>query len=750
MATNEERINAAIVQLEGDSEILHGFMHNPNPQTVTTESGVIPTIAKLVVDLSAQVVSVTTEAVTAASSAAASASTAASKATSADSRAAAAEASASNAASSNASAVSQVAAAVAASQASATSSASSLTSSQAAAASASAASTSANSANTKADTALSTASASKSKTDRLLQPSATFPTKREDGADLQLFDKFINTTDGVEYFYTGAGWVSSSASVLSGTVCAYDSIAALKSAKKYSSVYAQCSGYYLAGDGGGGPIRVFVSGKPSGTYVDNGSSIIVPAGGDGSAAWLWCHSGPVVIDWYGATTTSTVDNAPFILKAAQSGATVIIPQGKVYSVSGVEITDKSNFTITGGGQLRLMDLSNKPVLRATRCTNWQFNNVKIDGNKAGQNNTADRNLGSCLFAYMSSDWKIINCEAINGYSGACILAIDNSGDATEVQTNGLIGWNTIKDGGGATAVTLCDGIFANSDNTLIVGNTIHNVSDYGIAADYSRNLKIVDNSIRQVGFVGIGILGAYDWDVSNNRIQQGGIGIAVTLSGNTAISPYISRDVRISGNIISDITNAGGLLGDGIFVDPSALDIEVSLNKIRNVFRGIACSSANCLVIGNTIRDAVDRGLFVDPAGSIVYGNKAIRCGVTSYYGSSISNKTLFEDTSVGAIAATTFLNNWVNVGGSYDVAGFLRQGGIVRLCGQVKSGSSNGSPIFILPVGYRPKTPVRVAVPGDTVGGVANILIDISGNVIHLSGAVAEVHLANISFVTA
>jgi hypothetical protein len=153
MATNEERINAAIVQLEGDSEILHDFMHNPNPQTVTTESGVIPTIAKLVVDLSAQVIGVTTEAVTAASSAAASASTSASKAAVAEGRAADAEASAASAASSASSAGGQVAAAVAASQASATSAASALTASQAASASAQGAAASAGAASAAAELA---------------------------------------------------------------------------------------------------------------------------------------------------------------------------------------------------------------------------------------------------------------------------------------------------------------------------------------------------------------------------------------------------------------------------------------------------------------------------------------------------------------------------------------------------------------------------------------------------------------------
>jgi len=50
---------------------------------------------------------------------------------------------------------------------------------------------------------------------------------------------------------------------------------------------AQVAGYYAAADGGGGPTRVLLTGQPPGTYTDNGGSIIVPTGGNGSAAWLW-------------------------------------------------------------------------------------------------------------------------------------------------------------------------------------------------------------------------------------------------------------------------------------------------------------------------------------------------------------------------------------------------------------------------------------------------------------------------------
>ena len=59
----------------------------------------------------------------------------------------------------------------------------------------------------------------------------------------------------------------------------------------------QVLGYYESGDGGGGPLRVW---KTDGPYVDNGGSIIVPTGGDGSGAWVWEYSGAINVKWFGA------------------------------------------------------------------------------------------------------------------------------------------------------------------------------------------------------------------------------------------------------------------------------------------------------------------------------------------------------------------------------------------------------------------------------------------------------------------
>ena len=72
---------------------------------------------------------------------------------------------------------------------------------------------------------------------------------------------------------------------------------------RFAGDTAVALGYYAHGDGGGGPLRVWKTGV-IGTYVDNGGSIIVPVGGDGSGAWVWSADWPVRPTYYGQSDDS--------------------------------------------------------------------------------------------------------------------------------------------------------------------------------------------------------------------------------------------------------------------------------------------------------------------------------------------------------------------------------------------------------------------------------------------------------------
>jgi hypothetical protein len=106
------------------------------------------------------------------------------------------------------------------------------------------------------------------------------------------------------------------------------SISALKALTISAGKRVQTDGYYVAGDGGANSFYA-ATGAGAGTYVDDGGCVILPTGGDGSAAWLCINLNQVSIKQYGAkadgvmtlnygtgvTTISGTDNATRIQSA---------------------------------------------------------------------------------------------------------------------------------------------------------------------------------------------------------------------------------------------------------------------------------------------------------------------------------------------------------------------------------------------------------------------------------------------------
>lgn len=92
------------------------------------------------------------------------------------------------------------------------------------------------------------------------------------------------------------------------------------------------NGYYTDGDGGGGPRRILFKDQPAGTYVNNGGSVIVPTGGDGSAAWLWEWSDAYNIKWFGAKGDGTNDST-FIQAAIDTGKSLVFTDGSFNALS---------------------------------------------------------------------------------------------------------------------------------------------------------------------------------------------------------------------------------------------------------------------------------------------------------------------------------------------------------------------------------------------------------------------------------
>ena len=118
-------------------------------------------------------------------------------------------------------------------------------------------------------------------------------------------------------------------------------------------------GYYVNGDGGGG-IFYGVTGAAAGSYVDNGGTVIIPIGGDGSSAWIregYIVSGSstplssVALDvrWFGAKGDGATNDSSALQAAVSAcpvNGTVYIPPG---IFCGHIFVWRNNITIMGAG-----------------------------------------------------------------------------------------------------------------------------------------------------------------------------------------------------------------------------------------------------------------------------------------------------------------------------------------------------------------------------------------------------------------
>jgi len=94
---------------------------------------------------------------------------------------------------------------------------------------------------------------------------------------------------------------------------------------------------------------------------------------------------------------------------------------------------------------------------------------------------------------------------------------------------------------------------------------------------------------------------------------------------------------------------------------------------------------------------------------------------------------------------APTLLNSWVNYGGGYATAGYMKDAlGFVHLKGMVKTGTI-GQKIFTLPVGYRPAEINIYAVASYALFG--DVYINASGDVTPNVGSSNWVSLSGIIF---
>lgn len=126
------------------------------------------------------------------------------------------------------------------------------------------------------------------------------------------------------------------------------SIAALRSLTPDAGTIYYVRGFAVDGDGGGGYFT-FVTGEAPGTYTDNGGTIILPDGGDGSEAWLR-DTRVVTPRMFGAGGLGATDDTAALVAALTSNRPVDFERG-VYLHSGIDISIGYMVWKSSGAQL---------------------------------------------------------------------------------------------------------------------------------------------------------------------------------------------------------------------------------------------------------------------------------------------------------------------------------------------------------------------------------------------------------------
>jgi len=307
-----------------------------------------------------------------------------------------------------------------------------------------------------------------------------------------------------------------------------------------------------AGDGGGGNFRG-VTGAAIGTYVDNNGTIIVPTGGDGSAAWLRVITGYATPRMFGARGNGVVDDTIAIQKALDSvsiGSTLLFTDGAYKITSTLMLTRNVSIKGTGNRSVVIRGDSlpaNSPLLDIAITDNGGFLDVR---NWALEDITMFQNLGGNHCVQIAGGFALITSAIRNCNFNASTVNNGKSLNVLNTQwTHSIFELNTC----GSPLYLACGDANVFNKNMML-----HGSGGPAFVIDIVngvRNNTIMDNTIVSRDGA-LHVVNGSEIRFLNNQVEQ-----FQTYGVNQSVpsaSVYIEGSLRRSTNCVIENNNFGG------------------------------------------------------------------------------------------------------------------------------------------------------------------------------------------------
>jgi len=326
-----------------------------------------------------------------------------------------------------------------------------------------------------------------------------------------------------------------------GAIQVVDNVAALREITPTAQKKIRTAGVNTPGDGGGGDWYA-VTGAAAGTYTDNTGTVIVPTGGDGSAAWLRDYKNKILVKWFGSIGDGITDDSAQLQKAlTESSIKNTAVKGK-----GLEQFKVTQTILNNGIRIEKLSITSDDAQCLYTSANaekveLENNEISAQSGIAIQHNSQNvKGLRLKNNRITAKSYGILSNSGSDGSTGIEVVGNDivaTEGDAIEhnhpnANTSDILtALNLLSAGepGGIGGVSSGFGIgIAGSQYHLTIGNIIRKSRQEGIhLEDSHKGGVVVGNVGHSIGEHGILLLPAKATDgeqdgsvISSNHVTH--------------------------------------------------------------------------------------------------------------------------------------------------------------------------------------------------------------------------------------